>query len=363
MINKEKRLELTDISHLTDFYQNLENANELYFKPKIKFKHLGGSWEISQFLCSWKERNKEAVIVLDNQLKIDNLDFKSELLLIAFFLSKKVICKNDKRDYLLSKFIPFVRNMNSSTLEEYIKGCEPREIKFLCLGGAKNEYLRLFYDGKSFKNKTHVENLIENLFISHNSAIKNEAFPLQKLKEIKEIVYEAFNNTDKHGSRDIEGEKISKSIRSLDISIVDMNEKNKIPFVEKNKDYEEFLENVKQLLVISIFDNGEGIVKKYIETTSDKKESQMSFEDKKKTLEKVFLPKISSSKTPNSGMGLTYLKECVKKLQGMLSISTSSLKLNLIPKKHGYSEEIMEVSPRSGTLITVLIPIKYRKRS
>lgn len=358
-MNNGKILKLTDINQLTDLYQNLESANKLYFKPKIKFKHLGGSWEISQFLCSWKERNEEAVIVLDDQLKIDNLDFKSELLLIAFFLSEKVVYKSsEKKDYLLSKFIPFVRNMNSPTLEEYIKGCEPREIKFLCLGGAKNEYLRLFYNGESFKSKTDVENLIKDLFIYHHSAIKTKAFPLEKLTEIKEIVYEAFNNTDKHGSRDIQGKKISKSIRSLDISIVDMNEKNKIPFVEKNKDYEEFLENVKQLLVISIFDNGEGVVKKYIETTSDKKEANMTFEDKKETLKKVFLPKVTSSAIPNSGMGLTYLKECVKRLNGMLSISTNSLKLNLIPKKEGYEEEIMEVSHRSGTLITVLIPIK-----
>lgn len=357
-LSKEhKPLELGDHRDIQALYTNIHN-NKLYLSTNIKFKHLGGGWDIIQFLCSWKKANSKASIILNNQVNINKLNFFDEVLLIAFYLADEILFKgNNIKKNLLAKFIPFVKNMNSPTLNGYLENIRAREIKFICLSGAKNEFLQLFYNkDKTFKSKEDVEDLISALLNAPNS--KRRKKYLDNIGPIKEIIYEAFSNTDQHGRRNIAQNEMPENIRALTINFISFNNENKKSFLHHQKHYKNFLRDVKDILAISIFDSGEGIVKKYIETVGPKKEKYMDFESRKRVLKKVFLPGMTSSKIPNSGMGLTYIKNCVMDINGLLSLRTNTLELFFSPThKNKYQEHINEVSPSVGTLITVLIPL------
>jgi len=358
----KETLRLTKINQLTSLRKTIYRSPKLYLKSDLKFKYLGGSWEAIQFLCTWQRIHKKVFIELDKQLSLENINYRNELPLIAFFLSTEVLYQRiDERNKLLTKFIKFVETMNSPTLSEYLKNNRAREFKFICLGGAKNEYLRLFYRNKKFRTKNEIIAIFKSTFQSVNSPIKKKEYLIKNLSGIVEIIYEVLSNADKHGSRDIEHNKIPQSIRSIDINFVNFTATNKEAFLANHPHFLRFLSPVRQLLVISIFDNGEGIVKKYYETTNteSKKEADLTFEVRKDILKEVFNTGNTSSKIPGSGMGLVYVKDNIQKLKGAFFISTGSLLVNFYPKVDGkYSMQIKEVSYQVGTLFTVLIPLE-----
>jgi hypothetical protein len=366
---KTKQFKLTQVNTLPNLYKEMYYHNKLILSTNIKFTNMGASWDIVQFLCSWQREKEKISIILYDALNIEKLNFNDEGLLVACYLADSVIYKEQDIKYdLLKKFVPFVENMNNNSLENYLKEKRAKEIKFICLGGVKNEFLKFFYyydknkNKYIFKPKGEIQKFIGNIFETPNLPIVYKKYN-QNLSNIKEIIYELFSNTDKHGGRDIEDKKIDKSVRSLSLDFISFSDENRKSFLENQEEYKPFLKNVTEVLAISIFDNGEGMVKKYVETTSDKKEHELSFKDKKEILEKVFLPNITSSKIPNSGMGLTYAKESIQALNGLLTIKTNSLKLFLSPNKDKdkeYIETFEESSHHIGTLITVLIPLKLK---
>lgn len=362
--NKEQTLRFTNLNKIGTLYKDIikNKDTKLYLSPNIKFKHLGGSCLAIQFICSWQRYNECASIILDKQIDIDNLDFKSELLLVAFYLAKKVLFNgNDIKKDILIKFIPFVKNMNSKSLDGYFKQVKAREYKFLFLHKAENEFLKLFYnDNKYIKSKKDIKNLIGNILEKSNSNISKNKYD-KNLDNIKEIIYEVLHNTDKHGRRDINQIEISKNIRGLSINISNITDDSRQSFLKNQQKYSDFLQNVEELLTISIFDSGEGIVKKYIETTSNKKINTMNVEEQKTTLLEVFMPNVTSSKIPNSGMGLTYVKDNIKKLKGLLSIKTNALELFFTPSEEGYEDELIDCVPCVGTSVIILIPLNFKE--
>lgn len=361
-LNKEEKpLKLVNLQDVYTLYANIGN-NKLHLSPNIKFINLGGSWNIIQFICSWQRRHEKVSIILNNQVNIDGLNFCDEVLLVAFYLADEVLFQEiDIKKELLVKFIPFVENMNNHSLKDYFENIRARESKFLFLDRVRNEFLIFFYNkNKTFKSKEEIESLIENIFIKFKCHMESKQYN-HNLNDTKTIIYEALSNTDRHGCRDISQTKIPKNIRALSIVFSSFNDGNREPFLKNQKHFKDFLDNVKDVVVISIFDSGEGIVKKYIETTGPKKIAEMNFEEKKDTLQKVFLAGVTSSKIPNSGMGLTYIKECIKKQKGLLAIRTNGLELFFTPTQQGdYQDHIGGIDdPCVGTLITVLIPLNF----
>lgn len=365
---KQAPLRLTYVNDVNNLYANIKTCDQLILSPNIKFKHLGGASRIIQFLCSWQRHHQNVFVVLNDQvdIKSDKLA-KNEVLLVAFYLAKEVLLRGkDVRNDLLKNFIPFIESMNSTSLSDYLSEREGisgkgKEFKFLFLDKAKNEFLKLFYNNdEQFKTKEEIEKLLDDILKTPVSAIKEQQYN-QDLSDVKENIYEILNNTDKHARRDIEQVLIPKNIRGLSLNFYNLNDKNRMSFVKNQEKYQCFLENVTEVLVISIFDSGEGIVKKYIETISDKEERNMGYEDKQKALLKVFLPNTTSSKAPNSGMGLTYVEENIKKLKGMLSIKTNTLEYFLmLDNNKQYIPTFKDCSPCVGTSVVMLIPLKFK---
>jgi len=369
MIQKKTTLKLTCVNDIDSLYKNIKESNQLTLSPKIKSTYLGGVSSIIQFLCSWQRYHKEVFIVLNSQVNIcsDKLA-KNEVLLVAFYLSKKVFLNDeDIRDELLKKFIPFVESMNSTSISNYLseKGTmsgKGRELKFLFLHKVRNEFLKLFYNkDKQFKSKREIHGLLGDLLKTPISVIKKDEYD-QDLDSIKEVIYEILNNTDKHARRDIKQVEIPKNIRGISLNFYDLNDKNRKSFIESQKEYKFFLEPITEILAISIFDSGEGMVKKYIETTSNEKEKDMSCENKQKILSKLFLPEITSSQIPNSGMGLSYVEENIKTLKGTLSIKTNTLEYFLMPNNNNEYKPTFKKcdSPCTGTSVVMLIPLKFK---
>ena len=363
-------LKLTNIDQIDNLYKSLEDHSKLHLAPSIKFVNIGTTMEIVQFLCTWQRKNKEVSIILHKLTDIDNLNSKDLVLLVAFYLSKEVIHHGEnKRIYLLDKFIPFVENMNNPLLERYFKKIRAREVRFICLGGKKNEYLQLFYEkDHKFKSKREIEDLLNQIYEDNYLKIRKQyKFPSEKLSRINEIIYEIFSNTDKHGSRDIDQNKIKKSIRSLSIDIFSLSKADRDGFIKNHPYFGGFLNNKKDLLIVSIFDNGEGIVKKYVETKGINKEDKMDFSKKKKILTEVFMEGTTSSEVPNSGMGLTYVEEAVKKLGGALLIRTGTVEWFTVFNENINGDSMKEISPWKeispcvGTLMTVFIPLSFVK--
>ena len=370
MISKEKTFRLTKVQQIPSLYEVIQDIKILYLKLNIKFRGLGAEWEAIQFICSVQRLNKSIHMKLDSQLIIDDIKFNEPLPLISIYQSNEVEHKNiDKRDILLEKFIPFVRLMNSIDIPSYLRQKKTEDLKFIrkfqfiCLGGARNEYLNFFYSNRVLKDKESIERFLRNILRYRVRLETKSNFPIERLKDICEIVYEAFSNAARHGSISIDSKKIYKSVRALDISFINLTKTDIPPLVKNYRHLEDLLTITEKLLFISIFDNGEGIVKKYVEALSSDKEATMSFEEKAKVLQRVFMPNVTSSKDPNSGMGLTYIKNNIQKLNGALSISTGNLYLNMTPHRDGtgsitYNDSAIEEVPyRVGTLIFIIIPL------
>ena len=363
-----KTLKLTNIDQIDNLYKSLEGHSKLYLSPNIKFVNIDATMKIVQFLCTWQRKNEEVSIILNNQTDLDHLNPKDLVLLVAFYLSKEVFYRGEnKKDDLLDKFIPFVENMNNPSLERYFKKIRAREVRFICLEGKKNEYLQLFYkedheteSGYRIKPKREIEDLLNQIYEDNCLKIsKQYKFPSKKLSRINEIIYEIFSNTDKHGSRDIDQNKIKKSIRSLSIDIFSLSKADRDGFIKNHPHFGSFLNNKKDVLIVSIFDNGEGIVKKYVETKGINKEDEMDFSEKKKILKEVFVAETTSSEVPNSGMGLTYVEEAVKELEGALLIRTGTVELFTVFNKNTDGDSMKEINPCVGTLMTVFIPLSF----
>ncbi len=355
-------LKLTHVNDIQNLYENIDESNQLLLSPNIKFKNLGGSWNAIQFMCSWQRKHQEVSIILNKQINVNTDRFaKNEVLLVAFYLAKEVLLNDENiRQDLLNKFTPFVQSMNPSSLNEYLHKKGPR-FKFLFLHKTKNEFLRLFYDVNNkfeFKSKKEIEALI-GAFLNAPAISKRKYG--KNLSDIKEISYELLSNSDKHGRRKINQEEMPKNIRGFSVDVYAFTDITRKNFVKDQENYRNFLEGVKEVLVISIFDSGEGIVKKYIETINNKKEKDMSFKDKQDTLLEVFLPGKTSSKIPNSGMGLTYVENNIKKLKGLLSIKTSSLEYFLTPDENKkYKKKFYKCHSCAGTSIVMLIPLNFK---
>ena len=362
-------LMLTKIDQINELYKSIEGHSKLHLAPSIKYVNIGTTMEIVQFLCTWQRKNEEVSIILNDQDNLDNLNSKDLVLLVAFYLSKEVLYGGEnKKKYLLNKFIPFVENMNSPSLESYFKKIRAREVRFMCLGGSKNEYLQFFYEKNlefkskdpEFKSKIEILDLLNQIYQNNSLKISERyKFPSRKLEHINGIIYEIFSNTDEHGKRDIDQNKIKNSIRSLSIDIFALNKKNRDGFIKNHPHCGSFLNDKKDLLIVSIFDNGEGIVKKYVETKGISKEDKMDFSEKKQVLKDVFMKGVTSSEVPNSGMGLTYVEEGVKKLGGALLIRTGTVELFTVFNKNTDADTMKEISPCVGTLMTVFIPLSF----
>ena len=355
---KQKFLELTKIEDIDEVYKGIEKCNTLQISPKIKFRNLGGSAKIIQLLCTWERLHKEVTITLNKQTDINSHQFrKNKLLLVAFYIADEVL-QNGKtiRKEALKKFIPLVEKMHE------LSSTRGREYKYIFFQGAKNEFLRPFYSGDKFKSRKDIVSVIDTLIKEPISAIKKGSFD-KDLENIKTIIYELLSNADQHGRRDINQDEIPKNIRGLYIDIHAFSDTNRESLLKNQEKYVNFLKNVKEVLVISIFDSGEGIVKKFIETTSDKKEKHMTFDEKKDVFKKLFMAGITSSGVPNSGMGLTYVEKSIKDLKGLLSFKTSTLEYFLTPTEKGeYDDkpEYTECTPCVGTSIVALIPLKIK---
>lgn len=343
-----KPLELTKINQLEELYSHITDSNCLYLSPNIKFKHLGGNWDIIQFICTWQKQHKETSILLDKQVNIDTLSDTDEILLITFFIADKVIYKNkDIKRVLLKKFTPLVKKMNSFNIS--------KKNPLICLGGAKNEFLKVFYSkDERPQSRGNITLMLKSLFWLHAD------FEPPNLTDILNIMYELTDNTHEHARHDTLEKKIPKSIRALSVDYIEFNKNDKGKFLVQQSQYSEFLSNKNKIFVISIFDNGEGIIKKYIETGSNKKLQNMTLSEKEQSLKDVFNKNISSSTEDNAGMGLYYVEESIKKLGGLLSIKTNALSLFMSPNK--YEKTIGSGNVYGGTLITALIPLDLVKK-
>ena len=351
---KQYSKRLTNIADIKEIYENIEQCNALEVSPNIKFKHLGGSAQIIQLLCTWQRTHSDCSIVLNKQTNIESTKFeKNEVLLVAFYIAKEVLqSEKEIRKKVLKGFIPFVMGMHE------LSSGQGREHKYLFFQGARNEFLIPFYENKIFRQESDVLEVIGQLIRTSASAISDGSFS-GDLECIRIIIYELLSNTDKHGRRDVDNIEILKNVRGLFIDIHDFSNENRMSFVKNQVNYAHFLTNVKQVLAISIFDSGEGIVRMYKGIKSNQKENYMTFEEKEKVLKEVFLPGASSSEVRNSGMGLTYVEECIKKLRGLLSIKTDTLEYFLSPTIDGeYEDMCKECLPCVGTSIVALIPLK-----
>ena len=155
---------------------------------------------------------------------------------------------------------------------------------------------------------------------------------------------------------------IKSSVRSLSFRFVEFSKADKESSLSKSERYRTFLGVHSQMLAISIFDNGEGIIKRYIELTTDKKEDSFTFDERREIFSKIFEEGITSSTIPNSGQGLSFAQKSIQDLKGAYLVSTNGIELFYSPDETGkYGEKYEEVLARTGTLITLLIPVENKK--
>lgn len=355
-------LKLTNIDDIPKLYKNINSSNQLFLSTNIKFKQFA-IWDIIQFICSWKKKHpKNTEILLHKLINVENINKEDEILLTAFFSADKVIYKDeDKRMGLLQSFIPYVKSMNSSQYNSE----SGKKIKFLFFGGATNEFLKSFYNENIFKHRQEVVPFIKTLL--WNARFKTD----DKITQIAEIIYELIHNTDKHARLDLDNNYIKRSVRALSIDFIEFSNKDKDGFLNKYEHYRGFLSDVKKVLSISVFDNGEGIIKKYNDTLceigkKDKKTEYLDDAEKLEILKEAFKHGTTSSTIPNSGMGLFYVQEKIKEIKGSLSIKTNSLDFFMSPNLKKIdamsSDEYHTIitgnnSAYTGTSITLLIPL------
>ena len=359
-------LKLTHDNQLQNLYQNIDKSNTLQLSLDIKDLHFDEEWQIIQFICSWAKRHPECEVKLFEQTKIANLDEKNNILLVASYITQKTTLKRiDIKQEILNKFAPYVNRMNGK-LSDIDKYPNEGKLTFFCFGGTKNEFSHHFYNnnvneecGKKIKEESDIRNFIEK---SLNILQKQKKLS-DKIQHITKCVYEFFSNTDKHGRTSVKHIPIKSSVRALSFRFVRFSKSNRESSLSKSDRYRIFLEKHSQMLIISIFDNGEGIIKRDIELTTNKKEDSLTFDERRGIFSKIFDEGITSSTIPNSGQGLSFAQKSIQDLKGAYLISANGIELFYSPDETGvYGEKYEESHARTGTLVTLLIPVEMKEK-
>lgn len=201
----------------------------------------------------------------------------------------------------------------------------------------------------------------EPFFINKFSILLKQTLTLKKisnneLENIVKIIYELYKNTHDH--------TFSSNIN--DLSIRGFYTKRiliKESEIKKYDSYESYLSNIKNnhnehknsslsFIELSVFDSGKG----YYHTIKKKSPEETNLEDEIDITLKCFEKHFSSKDTQIHGIGLSFVLNMLKTLNGFMTIRTGRLKISFDGTKDSHKPSIENFSNIKGTSVNIIIP-------
>ena len=302
---------------------------------------------VSTFLANEINNTQHHVFDIDKKSIFSRISFKSQGLVEDNESGKSfVFCSFDSNHKELNFPVPLMLSVNSK--DEFI--------------GDFLKFKRHYIDSISQKDRIKFDNAPLMLFP-------------QEEKELAGFVFELYQNTIKHGSKD-ENNELIEGVRFLSIkrhytwnSMISQA----TGFSELSEYLETFPEkNGMQFYEISISDNGMGIISRLLSTRPDLIQSErFNNLDATSKLNRIIDSSLSSNDYPGSGQGLTIVLNNIKKLKGFLSLRTENQWVYFSGKNFNedITKELVNVKSAHktplvrGTHYNILIPINSKSSS
>lgn len=326
--SKGRRLEITD-------WNSSDNESEMV--DRLSNSMIG---VVSTFLANEINNTQHHVFDIDKKSILSRISFDLQGLIEDNESGKSfVFCSFDSNDKELN--FPDLLKLSVKSKDEFIS-------QFL-------NFKRNNIDSISPKERLRYENAPAMLFP-------------QEEKELAGFVFELYQNTIKHGSKD-ESNKLIEGVRLISIKR-HYTWNSMVSQATGFKELSDYLatfpeKNGMQFYEISISDNGMGIISRLLSTRPDLiKNEAFNKLDATSKLNTIINNSLSSNDYPGSGQGLTIVLNNIKKLKGFLSLRTenqwvyfSGKNLNETADKLINVQSIQNTPVIRGAHYNILIPI------
>ncbi len=343
-----------------------------------------------QLLITWRRlKNCGKLIVGSKEISENEIEDVSRNFygLIASVLS----WENGVTNFNGTDIKPILRKYNLSTMQPLLQSQfdiasrgDSILFPFFDHLDAKNGLLPILYNKGEIRGHEEFENLTDVLIdiaTKNNKSVREDYKSLER--ELTDILYELFDNTNKWARHTYTGAKLNPNVRGVYGRFYKLETKNIPAYINSNglKKYftEISLRNPAEyrfitFLEVSIFDSGSGLAQRY----SGKNLSEMSLEEEYKFLMDCLKKHNTSHKEVGiaglRGMGLFTIMELLDKKKGYLRIRSGRMSLYRdFLKVPFYSSpssppnySLLDINSDSskssfhakaeGTLITIVIP-------
>ena len=346
-----------------------------------------------QLVSTLVRSNPDCKLEINEQFK----NHLNKLSTIPYQLAASYLIKNHKFTSNKSVF-----NKNETLAEakeviesmqayEYEKTLDGKGVFLSCFSGAKNEYLLPLYNQTNqngLRGKLDFEKLIAGMISTFFPEFIT-SFSQKQIFSITSLLYELFENTNDHATKDYLGNNYDwetpnlRAIYTKGISFSNLSEESFNAYTNGDAPLRNFFinstinkkpeESGLSFLELSIIDSGIGIA----QTWHKKKHPEIPYENVDITKEEEYVRKAfklrkTTKNQITAGYGLDWVIRNLNQLNAFVRLRTgkiclyqdfSSAKEEVSFNPDHWSKNNIELSPAVGTAFTVLIPMKEVSRS
>jgi len=374
-------MSFSDIEQLYDIIENSDTSIDLKLPLKLAY---GGTFGIGsaliQLIGSWSRSPYSSSLISYPSPSGDNI-FKKILEnpngLIAAYMSHEIIGGQGKiidRTKLLRHAEERVASMHAGKLDDTLKG---PGVFLACFAGAKNEFLRPFYQHSStsgVRGTSDFLHLTESIINSCDHKLKNSMSPY-KLLNIAVLIRELFENTNDHATQDDKNREFTwayPNVRGLLARKTTIDsKKGRLDIIKDLALAVTFTRMLTQsakpllpLVELTVFDFGPGIAKRYLSVEQPRRELEdVSYEEERVIVKKAFELRSSTKSGSGVGIGLDSVVKSLRKLNACVRLRTGRLclwqdfgsdtqELNFVD----YFPDRAQLAYATGTTFSIIIP-------
>lgn len=375
------------------------SATELVIPQALKLAGaFGVEAAITQALLSWvKVHPNGTARVSVPAARVDctpesRVIYQSLLNLASLLVPKIVRNQMDERVSLQANnnLLKLFKAASKGQLKDILHG---RSINLVCSSAAPVEFLQLLYSAPSFgkvRDTFQFQGIVARI-LDCCLGSKSESLSERQKKQIGELVYELFRNTDEHATKDLSGnELMGASFRAIQASLR-VFPKNKLnEYCDDDLVLRSYFTRVltrskrsspshlnipnpnAQFLEISVLDNGPGLARRYLSWERGRPITgwqEFSLEEEGAAVKKCFEKYQSTKETESGGLGLTRVVSLLTKLDSFLRVRTGRLcfyqafspirsaasNSKQFDPKPWHSDQ--RLSPVEGLIYTICIPL------
>lgn len=347
MIAIEKSQNISDIERLLG---KLERRAPILLPRRLHNWQIGGKASLIQFLITWAKRHSESTLYTHIQNSTEAASQLTDLCnqdhgLVAVLIAKNIFNLSGK-----TSLKSFAYDAARSRVESMWLGPSASQrggkVFLLCADMTTKAALPAFYNVPTggvtiVKDAESFEDLAKEIVTINTKRHKSSKDGLldEQIKDLGNILWELFKNTDEWAKSSWDNSKVSRSVRGiiseshLDTASPKNNLRSSITGVPPLEKYFSHFDRGRAFLEISIFDSGPGLAQRWL---SRPLSERVSIGDEYGAIVGCLAKHGTTSDRTNKGLGLHTVMTLLDRCQGFLRVRTGRLSLfrNFVEKPY-----------------------------